>query len=51
MDKLVDYIREELEKQIKLKRSWARIEIMPLFDKAWILGMARYAREKGINLD
>lgn len=51
MEKLLEYVGEELEKLIVMKRSWARIEIMPLFYKAWILGMAKYAREKGLPLD
>lgn len=45
------YVREEFEKLIGQKTGWGKNEVMMLFDKAWIFGMARYAREKGISLD
>lgn len=51
MDKLVEYIREEFEKILQQKTGWGRNEVMTAFDKAWIIGMSRYAREKGISLD
>lgn len=52
MDKLVEYVREELEKLLSGPGiSWNKVGIMSAFDRAWIKGMARYAREKGIVLD
>ncbi len=51
MDKLLVYVREEFEKLLSTKTGWGRNEVMMLFDKAWVFGMARYAREKGIPLD
>lgn len=51
MDRLMVLVREEFEKLLKEKTGWGRIEVMAVFDKAWIFGMAKYAREKGINLD
>jgi hypothetical protein len=51
MDKLMEYVREEFERLLSTKTGWGRNEVMAAFDKAWIFGMARYAREKGISLD
>jgi hypothetical protein len=50
MDKLLLYVREEFEKIIKTKTGWGKNEIMMAFDKAWVFGMARYAREIGVDL-
>lgn len=50
MDRLMDLVRQEFEKIIMSKVQWGRREIMFAFDQAWIFGMARYAKEKGIDL-
>lgn len=47
----MELVREEFEKLLKEKTGWGRNEVMTAFDKAWIFGMAKYAREKGISLD
>lgn len=51
MDRLMLLVREEFEKLIGTKTGWGKNEVMMLFDKAWIIGMSRFAREKGISLD
>lgn len=51
MDKLLEYVGQEFEKLLSPKTNWGRNEVMSAFYKAWVIGMARYAREKGVNLD
>lgn len=51
MDELMELVRAEFEKYLQAKTGWGRNEIMAAFDKAWVLGMAKYARKKGIVLD
>jgi len=51
MHKLLVYVGEEFEKLLSTKTNWGRNEVMNLFYKAWVTGLARYARERGINLD
>ena len=51
MDKLLVYVREELVKILQEKTGWGRNEVLSAFDKAWAHGLARYAREKGVQLE
>lgn len=51
MDRLLELIREEFEKEISTKTGWGKNEIMMHFDKACIRAIAKYAREKNIPLD
>lgn len=51
MDKLLFFVRDEFEKILSQKTGWGRNEIMAAFDKAWVFGIARYAKEKGISID
>lgn len=51
MDKLLAYVGEELEKILSGPGvSWNKVGVMNAFYKAWVLGLSRYAREKGIDL-
>ena len=51
MDRLFNLVHEEFEKLLQQKTGWGRNEIMVAFNKAWIIGMSRYAREKGVSLE
>jgi hypothetical protein len=51
MDLLLKYVGDELEKLLSEKTGWSRNEVMNLFYKAWVLGMAKYAREKRVQID
>jgi hypothetical protein len=50
MDELLAFVGEEFEKLLKEKTNWGRNEVMNMFYKAWILGLSRYARKKGVDL-
>lgn len=50
VDELLAFVGEEFEKLLQTKTSWGRNEVMSLFYKAWVLGLSRYARKKGVDL-
>lgn len=52
MEKLLEYVREEFIKILQGPGvSWNKQGILAAFDKAWVFGLSRYAREKGIVID
>jgi len=51
MDRLIELIREEFEKEVGVKTGWGKNEVMTCFDKACIRAITKFAREKAISLD
>ena len=50
MDKFYLYLREEFQKNLSTKTNWGRVEVIIAFDKAYVVALSRYAREKGVDL-
>jgi len=51
LDELLAKISEEFEKLLAEKRDWNRDEVISLFYKAWVLGMAKFAKKHNISLE